>query len=353
MSSNRAWLWPLLIIAVGAALWYRSQILPEPDQLPVQTTRIVFITGGDNNFWQLTAKGAQAAAEEHHAKLQLELPTADGGLVQQTQMLLAINPDETDGCAVSPLDAQGQTLLINHLADQLNVVTYDSDAPLSERQYYIGTSNYLAGKICHDLVREALPDGGTIAVFLANMTKNNMLERKSGYEEQEQKQRELAVPTGEESPSWQTVEFMTDDGDQARSQKNILAAREKYPDLDCLVGMNAYQAPLLLAALSQAGKLGEVQLVVFDELEETLAGIEAGHIYATIAQDPYKYGYEAVRMLTLLHNGKSRELPIVGGGAINVNCQAIRQADVGAFRQRLRERLQESTQPADKAVTTN
>ena len=45
-------------------------------------------------------------------------------------------------------------------------------------------------------------------------------------------------------------------------------------------------------------------------------------------------------MLTLLHNGKSQELPIVGGGALNVNCQAIRKADVEGFRKRLKERLE-------------
>ncbi len=340
MSENRIWLWVLLLAAVGAAFWYRSQILPETDSLPPQTTRVVFVTGGDNDYWQLTAKGAEAAAQEHNAKLKIEMPSLDGGLEEQTQILLGLNADEIDGCAVSPLDAQGQTLLINRLAGKMNVVTYDSDAPLSERQYYIGTSNYLAGKTAHELVREAIPEGGKIAVFLSNMTKNNMLERKSGFEEGEQEQSKN--PGQDDSAlNWQTVAYLTDDGDRAKSQENIAKAMEDHEDLACMVGMNAYQGPLLLEALEKAGKLGKIKLVVFDELDDTLDGIEAGNIYATVAQDPYKYGYEAVRMLTQLHNGKSRELPIVGGGAINVNCQPIRQADVEDFRKRLRERLQE------------
>ena len=79
--------------------------------------------------------------------------------------------------------------------------------------------------------------------------------------------------------------------------------------------------------------------MVFDEADKTLDGIVSGDIYATVAQDPYRYGYEAVRILTSLHNGDKSELPIVGGGAITVKCQAIRQDDVEAFRERLKERL--------------
>ncbi|QEG36439.1 substrate-binding domain-containing protein [Bythopirellula goksoeyrii] len=342
MSENRFWLWGLLVVSIGAALWYRSQILPATADDQPQTTRVVFITGGDNDFWQLAAKGAKAAALEHNAKLKTEMVSREGGLEEQTQILLGLNEDEIDGCAVSPLDAQGQTLLINRLARKMNVVTYDSDAPISERQYYIGTSNYLAGKISHELVREAIPEGGKIAVFLSNITKNNMLERKSGYEESEKKLQSDNPPQDASAPVWQTVAYLTDEGDTAKSQANITKALENHDDLACLVGMNAYQGPLLLEALTKAGKIGEIKLVVFDELDDTLEGIETGSIYATVAQDPYKYGYEAVRMLTLLHNGKSRELPIVGGGAINVNCQAIRKADVEAFRKRLKDRLEES-----------
>jgi len=342
MSENRFWLWGLLIVSIGAALWYRSQILPATVDDQPQTTRVVFITGGDNDFWQLATKGAKAAAREHNAKLKTEMVSREGGLEEQTQILLGLSEDAIDGCAVSPLDAQGQTLLINRLARKMNVVTYDSDAPISERQYYIGTSNYLAGRISHELVREAIPEGGKIAVFLSNITKNNMLERKSGYEESEKKLQSENPTQDASAPVWQTVEYLTDEGDTAKSQANITKALESHDDLACLVGMNAYQGPLLLEALTKAGKLGEIKLVVFDELDDTLEGIEAGSIYATVAQDPYKYGYEAVRMLTLLHNGKSRELPIVGGGAINVNCQAIRKADVEAFRNRLKERLEES-----------
>ena len=61
--------------------------------------------------------------------------------------------------------------------------------------------------------------------------------------------------------------------------------------------MNAQHGPILLRVLRDLDKLGKIKLVTFDDDEQTLGGLESGDIYATIAQDPYKYGYEAVDML--------------------------------------------------------
>jgi len=341
MSANRLWLWGGVLAAIGAVLWYRYQVLPGPESRATQTTRIVFVTGGLGPYWQLAAKGAEAASREHNAQLKVEMPSRDEDLEKQMKILVDLGAREIDGCAVSPLDANGQTLLINHLVKKMNVITFDSDAPLSERQYYIGMSNFRAGQICHELVCEALPEGGKIAVLLSSLTKNNISERKTGYEESEGKSSKNTIE-GEASSTWQTVEYMIDEGDDERTKENILAALEKHEDLACIVGMNARHGPLLLKHLTEAGKLGKIKLVVFDVLGETLDGVNAGHIYATIAQDPYKYGYEAVRMLSALHNGDSQELPIVGGGAIYIKCQAIRQEDVEEFRKRLEERLKKA-----------
>ena len=336
MVANRIWIWGLLVAAVVSVLWYRGQVMSSQVPPEAKTTRVFFVTGGNDEFWQLTVKGAEAAAAEYDAVLEVKMPLKGEGFDLQQQILLGINSDDFDGVALSPLDADGQTRMINLLADKVHVVTFDSDAPHSQRQYYIGTSNYRAGQICQDLVREAVPEGGKVAVLLSNLTKNNMEERKVGYEEKQAEWNKKA-----ESPQWETVNYLTDEGEIDKTKENILRIIEEHEDLACIVGMNGYHGPTFLQVLEEAGKLGQIKLVAFDEAKETLAGIASGDIYATVAQDPFKYGYEAVRMLNSLHNGHDRELPIVGGGAINVNCQPIRQQDLKEFQERLNERLGE------------
>jgi ribose transport system substrate-binding protein len=104
--------------------------------------------------------------------------------------------------------------------------------------------------------------------------------------------------------------------------------------------MNARHGPILLTVLEELGKLGQIKLVTFDYGDETLDGIEAGHIYATIAQDPYMYGYEAVATLAHLCRGDETSVPIVGKGSTYVGAEPISRESIDAFRARLKARGQ-------------
>src|SRR5207244_6526779 len=62
----------------------------------------------------------------------------------------------------------------------------------------------------------------------------------------------------------------------------------------CLVGLWAYNPPAILTAVKDADRLGTVKIVGFDENPVTLKGVEDGHIFATVVQDPFNFGYESV-----------------------------------------------------------
>ena len=57
---------------------------------------------------------------------------------------------------------------------------------------------------------------------------------------------------------------------------------------------------MCLEAIKEAGKTGQIQIIAFDEEAPTLQGIIDGHIYGTVVQNPYRYGYESVRILAAL-----------------------------------------------------
>jgi len=59
-----------------------------------------------------------------------------------------------------------------------------------------------------------------------------------------------------------------------------------YPEMKAMVGLFEYNPPACYQALKQAGKLGEIKLIGFDENPVTLQGIKDGHITGTIVQDP-------------------------------------------------------------------
>ena len=83
----------------------------------------------------------------------------------------------------------------------------------------------------------------------------------------------------------------------------------KYPDIDLLVGLWAYNTPQIYNAVKAAGKEGPVKIVGFDEDQQTLKGISEGAIEATVVQQPYEFGYQSMNKLAAYIEGDKSMVP--------------------------------------------
>ncbi|HEY8458745.1 MAG TPA: substrate-binding domain-containing protein, partial [Blastocatellia bacterium] len=191
-------------------------------------TRIAFITNNASDFWTIARKGTEkAAAELPNVEIEFKInsETTAAGQQRIVDDLLAKG---VDGIAISPVDPNNQTQLIDRAASQAVVFTQDSDAPNSKRACYIGTDNVAAGRQAGQLVKEALPDGGRIMVFVGTMDAQNAKERFSGLKE------ELA------GSKIEIIDVRTDEADSVRAKRNAADALVKYPDIAGMVGLWAY-----------------------------------------------------------------------------------------------------------------
>jgi ribose transport system substrate-binding protein len=105
------------------------------------------------------------------------------------------------------------------------------------------------------------------------------------------------------------IDTRTDDGDAVRAKANVSDAIVKYPDLKALVGLWSYNGPAILSAVKDAKKSGQIKIVAFDEADETLAGIQEGAIYATVVQQPYEFGYQAIKLMSQVLKGDKSVIP--------------------------------------------
>lgn len=330
MFSYRTAFWGLVALIALAYAWKFAGLLNDhPVQRP---SNILVVTGGSGPYWELVKAGAEAAGSELKLDVNVEMPKHAEDLQDQMQILATLNASDWGGIALSPIDAEQQTRLINWLAAGTNVLTFDSDAPLSNRIGYIGTSNYGAGRLCAQLVHEALPDGGKVAILMANRTKANLLDRQSGFEENIN--RLLPTDTVEKLGSYEIADILVDEGNRERCAELIRQVLTEHPDLACFVGLNSRHGPILLDVLQEEGKLGQVKLVTFDFPEATLQGIEDGHIYATIAQDPYRFGYESVRVLASQDPSEPGSMPGTSRSTWYVPTEVVRKDSVASFRAR-------------------
>ena len=294
--------------------------------------KVAFVSNGVASFWTIAAAGVKAAGEAVGVQTETLMPVE--GISDQKRIIEDLLTRGIDGIAVSPIDAANQVELLNQAAKRTAVVTADSDAPGSNRALYIGMDNYSAGRMCGDLVREAMPKGGTVMLFIGRMEQDNAKRRRQGVIDailgRPANPGNYDPPSGViEGNGYKILGTLTDQFDRAKGKANAEDSLAKYPDLGCMVGLFAYNPPLMLEALAQANKLGKVKVVAFDEDDATLAGIQKGTVHGTVVQNPYMYGYKSVEVLAELARGNKSVIP--ANQFIDIPARQIRKAEVDAF----------------------
>ncbi len=150
-------------------------------QVPNGKAKIAYVTNGVAEFWNIAKAGAMKAGKEFDCTVQVVMPNAEGGrAANQKAELEKLIANKFQGIAVSPVNPDNQTDILNQVGDAAEYITHDSDAPKSNRKLYIGMSNYDAGFMVADLVKKALPNGGNVVLFIGSVDQLNGQLRRQG-----------------------------------------------------------------------------------------------------------------------------------------------------------------------------
>jgi ribose transport system substrate-binding protein len=347
-TARRLILFLILLIALMLAGYAAGLFEPRP--------KVALVTASQGPYWDLIIKGAQSAAERH--KVNLAVVQSKGDEPSQTQAIKDLVGKGFDGIAISPNDPPRQAAALAEIAAEANLVTFDSDSNVSRRLCFIGTDNYDAGRMAGQQIRQAVPDGGEIILCIGSLDKENGQRRRQGVIdellertfEHQRPMDPIDAPVKEPRSKYTIAATIVDGIDQARATELAKDALAKYPNAKCFVGLFAYNTPAILAALKDAGKLGQVQVVGFDTYDETLAGIESGHVAATIMQDPFNIGYESVRVLADAARGERHALPLFQ--QFYLACDAVKKDNLAQTRADLARKQKGGPQFPAQASTT-
>ena len=259
--------------------------------------QVAFITNNTSDFWQFARRGCEKAENQlQEISVNFRL-TSDATSAEQRRIIDDLLAKGVQAIAISPIDPANQKPFIDQLSQQIPVITCDSDIPNSQRLCYLGTDNIAAGRQAGELVKEVLPKGGKIMLFVGKKDSQNAKERIEGIRQ--------AI----EDTDIEIIDIRTDNTDQVRAKSNVSDALVKYPDLACCVGLWNYNGPAILNAVTDAGKLGQVEIVCFDEDQETLIGVRDGHIHGTVVQQPFEFGYQSINILADILKGDKSAIP--------------------------------------------
>lgn len=252
-------------------------------------------------YWQEAGAGLVAAAREMKVQAELVGPETYDAEAERQEFRKAVSKKPA-GILVSPGNPEVLKPEIDAaIAAGIPVITIDSDAPQSQRLFFVGTNNYQAGQMGGRLLGKLLNGKGNV-VFFTIAGQKNLEERLNGYE--------AAL---EAFPGIKVAEVVDMKGDARIAFDKTMGMIEKKAAVDAFVSLESLSGSEVAEVLERGSVQGKV-IVAMDVAESTLGWIEKGRISATIMQKPYTMGYYGLKALADISMRKS---PLTGKFATN------------------------------------
>ena len=282
---------------------------------------IGFITNGPYEFWTYSAAAIEILKKDLNIDVDFMLP-ANGLPEEQKRFIESLVARGVNGIGISVVDPENFTPYLDEVMQTVPMVMYDSDAPNSKRLAYVGMSNYAAGRMAGQAVKEVLPDGGEFMISVGRLDAQNAIERRQGMIDELNGEPYVVQYPGKMTSNtdriklgggkWILLETRTDGGDQSVAKANCEDAILKYPEMDLMVGMWSYSSPAILSALTEAGLLGKMKMIGFDQETVLLQAVKDGNAYAALGQDPFTYAIRTIEILAKVARGEDPGIPADG-----------------------------------------
>ncbi len=260
--------------------------------------RIILLTNGDSPYWDACRQGLQAAAVDlkmREAGFTVLMEVNSRAEQGQIDMLRQYgSQSDVAAVGISVYNASNAAVAdeMRKLREKgVQVLAVDNDLDRTKfrdaRVAFIGTDNLEAGSELGVAIRNLRPGGGAIVSFVGSPGAQNALDRVRGVEQ----------GAGED---YKLVDNMGDQFDRSKSRENVRNALTNHPEVNVLVGIYSYNGPDIADVVRRLDRRKDFTIVTFDAEPTTIRDMSNGDIDCMIVQDPYKIGYESVRLMKAL-----------------------------------------------------
>ena len=255
----------------------------------------------NNPYFDLARDGCEAEAKKLGVQCLYQGPVEQEPATQ-VQIIQDMISRHLDGIAIAVADAPAVSRVIRQARQAgIPVITFDADAPDSQRQAYVGTNNKDLGMAIGQELMKVHPKAGSFALVSGGPAAENLKERVDGV-------RQVLKGAGWTEVSGSPT-FCNDDSALAVQQMTDLMTA--HPDLAALIPVGGW--PLFsgeaykrfVTPHIEAMKAGRFAIVSADTLPAEIAELKAGQVNALVGQRPAEMGAKAMDMLLALHKGQS------------------------------------------------
>ncbi|MFI1961505.1 substrate-binding domain-containing protein [Streptomyces althioticus] len=237
-------------------------------------------------------------AEEEAKKLGVDLTVTDAqnDASQQANQLQNFTSGSLDAVVVNPVDsdAAGPSVRGANKAD-IPVVAVDRGVNKADTSALVASDNVEGGALGAKALAEKLGGKGTIVILQGQAGTSASRERGAGFAE-----------GLKDYPGIKVVAKQPADFDRTKGLDVMTNLLQAHPDINGVFAENDEMALGAIKALgSKAGK--SVQVVGFDGTPDGLKAVQAGTLYASVAQQPSELGRIAVRNALRAADGEKVE----------------------------------------------
>ena len=269
------------------------------------TKRIIFVTNGDDPFWDACLSGLKEGEKQYKladSKLTVQRDVNNGTAEGQIEKLRQYaTQDDIAGVAISVIQADNLAIveeMKNLQKKGVKIITVDGDVNRElyrdARTYYIGTDNVVGGRTLGTATKALLQakkvESGGYVQFAGFTDNDNARSRMNGVKE----------AIGEAY----TEKSRDQDGmDLAKARDNVRNAIQNHKDLVALIGIWAYNAPAIADVVTEAGSRDKYIVATFDAQDLAIGQMEKGNIDAMVVQNPFDMGVQTCRLMQAMITG--------------------------------------------------
>jgi len=258
----------------------------------------IAVLGLENNpFWIPVKEGTMKAAEEL-APLNCKVDWINAGAQHTTDVFSkaveAAMAEGYDAIATVAGDSGLVPYINKAVAAGIPVATFNSEtSTANKRLFFVGADLYQQGLTAGKNMVKVLGGKGKVAVITGFFSVEAHELRRKGFEDE----------VAKEAPGITIVGRVEnkDKADTAYSQaQDFMTAN---PDLSAIY-VTAGGPFGAAKAVEDAGKAGQVKIVCYDFVDETMQFVKTGVITGTLGQDPFAQGHDpAIRLYNYLVGG--------------------------------------------------
>lgn len=253
-------------------------------------------------------KGMKQAAEELGIDAVFLGPPTGGDTIQQINIIENQISRGVDAIVISPNDDKAvKPVIAKAMRKGIKVFTWDSDAPESERIFYVAAADDVAiGVEVIDRIAKEIGGKGKVAVMTGGANALNLNLHVKGVEQGAKKYPGITL----------VKPYIYNDDDQQKAIQGAITLLQAHPDLAAFACVNSPGVPGAARAVIQTGKEGKVKIWGLSLPSENREYIKQGIVSGLTLWDPAKLTYVTTKLVNDYLDGKKpvdgMEIPGVG-----------------------------------------